>query len=947
MKFKGIYIPTIDGKDIYISANYNSEDKREFSLKTKAGKSNLRKFLNSLDYSIDLLELSRIYGRVGSGNKLWFEHNGKKYSQAVINVTFKYSVKEWNKIGKNKYIKYGYTPDELEFKDCIAYLNGEVVGIETDKRVNYPLEEINETDFRYDEETKEYKSPSTIPTIADIAQIREYIYKHGFVCDGVKYVRFKRSAGAARVGKCLFIEENLYKRMFKYSRRGIKVEEGQEIDLAAFESYISLSLSSCIDMIELMPENILVVDDYESVFTEDVIQTVDDNGVLKTSSAVAKISNSIWDGESLIDISAMGKYSKYGMVLLRNLMFKSCCFNTNIQQWFADNNITDVSQLNGYTRAKYIEEIKLITTPSSIKYLKFGSLDMWLDNMSKRFGVVKHDKKTHFFEGKLVHTHYQLLNTLQMTKDEVGEFLNPSFDFAQALREDPAVMRYYIKCPKDEKMQFPDTGLVTDSDVVYHMLCINDRVSRTTYYKKFLKDLLASYYKTLKSGKVMVNGNYSTLLGNPIELLRQSIGVFNGQSQIGVGNIHSKRFEYGKTILGSRSPHVTVSNVWLPKNTENTEIDKYLNLTEEIVCINSINENTLQRLSGADFDSDTCLLTDNEILVNAAKRNYNIFKVSTCLVEARKIKRYYTKQQQAELDTKTAVNLIGEIVNLSAVLNSLMWSQLNNGAKYEDVEELYCDICQLNAMSGIEIDSAKKEFNIDNKKELAALREKYSEQLMSEDGRKILPHFFAHISRLKGYYNPTKKQYCKFETTMDYVQTKVNGFRTKEPDNLVRSAPFVHILDPKKYHKCNVNREQITQIYQLIDEYHTDVLKYCADAYIIPTGVDGYLKADIRKQIDDEFINKISKIRIGFSTLYAILTEIEDDENKNRKGLLLRTLFTCKSEAFKQAISKSQEVIGEFYIDDDGDCDFFGIKFYRKKTTYEVKVHRKLPKAVP
>ena len=362
----------------------------------------------------------------------------------------------------------------------------------------------------------------------------------------------------------------------------------------------SLPLSSCIDTISLKPENILVVNDYESVFTEDVIATRSVDGRLQTAPARAEIANSIWDGLSLIDVSAMGKYSKYGMILLRNLMFKSDCFNSNLQQWFADNDVTDVSQLNGRTRAERIEDIKLITTPSSIKYLKFGTLDMWFDNMYDKFGIVKHDKKTHFFEGHLVQTHYQLLNTLQLSKEDVREFLGESLEFAKKLRADPAVVRYYIKYPEIENMQPLNSAMTNDNEVVYNLLCINDRFCQTKYYRQFLDDLLRSYYKRLKNGKVLVNGNYSTLLGNPIELLREAIGTFDGSSQIGVGNIHSTRFEYGKALLGSRSPHVTISNVWLPKNTENEEIDKYLNLTDEIVCVNSIGENTLQRLSGAD-----------------------------------------------------------------------------------------------------------------------------------------------------------------------------------------------------------------------------------------------------------------------------------------------------------------------------------------------------------
>ena len=190
-------------------------------------------------------------------------------------------------------------------------------------------------------------------------------------------------------------------------------------------------------------------------------------------------------------------------------------------------------------------------------------------------------------------------------------------------------------------------------------MCINDSFSQTKYYQEFLTDLLRAYYKNLKNGHVYVNGNYSALLGNPMEMLQHSIGRFDGKSQLGAGNIHSTRFAYNQTLLASRSPHVTIGNVWLPHNSANETIDCYFNLTDEIVCINSIGENVLQRLSGADFDSDTVLLTDNDILINAAKRNYQLFKTPTSCVTARKVKRFYTPEQQADLDIKISVNKIG------------------------------------------------------------------------------------------------------------------------------------------------------------------------------------------------------------------------------------------------------------------------------------------------
>lgn len=933
MENKGIYIPSIDAKDIYLSAHYIEDNPEGYNLKLKDGQYNLRKFINTLDYSLDLIELLDIYYKKYRRNDFAFKVKKHMYSTNVINLTFKYSVKEWNQMNRNTFVKFGYNYRSLIFKDCIAKnKNNEIVGIKIGDKVLSPLyelpcyfcvEEVEIKDKKDKTKVKEiqqqYKKIKEPKTIRTNAELRKELYKNGFVCNGIKYCRMKRSSGSARVGKCLFINESLFKPILKFSSGNFIPKDGQEVDLAAYESYISLPSSSIIDTIPISAENILLIDDYESVFKENVIATHNENGWLTTSEKNCEISNSIWDGQSLIDISLMGDYACYGMVLLRNLMFKSCCFNCNIQQWFEDNNITDISQLNGKTKAKHIEDIKLITTPNSIKYLKFDTYDNWLDNLYPNFGVVKHDKKTHFFDGRLVQTHYQLINTLQLSKDEIKEFLQESLDFAQMLRNNPAVVRYYIKYPDIDEFEPMNQQMLDKNDVVYNLMCINDNFIKTKYYQEFLHDLLASYYKNLKNGHVYVNGNYSTLLGNPIEMLQQSIGKFNGESQIGIGNIHNTRFGYNKTLLGSRSPHVTMGNILLATNRENRLIDHYFNLTEEIVCINSIGENILQRLSGADFDSDTMLLTDNEILIRAAERNYNIFKTPTSFVTAKKVKRYYTPEEQADLDIKTSVNKIGEIINLSQELNSLLWDKIYHGAVYEGIKELYYDICQLDVMSGIEIDKAKKEFDINNAKELDRMREKYKEELSDEYNKKKMPHFFAHISRQKGYYNPEKKNYCKYNTSMDYLQTIVNGFKIKNPYKK-DWLPFVSILNNSKFYSTHVNQKQINKIYSILKRYISD------RKIIFSSESEKENKYTKAKLLYENLISDINSEVIGFSTLYRLLSSLEDKENCQIKNTLLQVLYLCGNESFVRAIIKSSSEIEQLY-DEGNDIKLFNINY--------------------
>ncbi len=954
MSSTGIYIPSIDAKDIYLSAHYIEDNPDGYNLKLKDGQYNLRKFINTLDYSLDLIELLDIYYKKYRKNDFSFTIKKHKYSVNVINITFKYSVKEWNQMNKNTFVKFGYDYRNLKFEDCIAKnSNGDIVGIQVNEKVvnhiNLPKPfkaiDVNIHDKRDKSIIKEvqiqYVKKGEPRTLITNAQLRSELYKNGFICNGVNYCRMKRSTGSARVGKCLFVNESLFKPLLKFSSGNIELKPGQEVDLAAYEGYISLPSSSIIDTLPISPKNILLINDYDSVFREDVIETHDENGWLKTTEKNCEIANSIWDGQSLMDISLFGDYSEYGMVLLRNLMFKSCCFNCNIQQWFKENNISDISQLNGVTRATKIEDVKLITTPNSIKYLKFDTLDNWLDNLYPNFGVVKHDKKTHFFGGCLVQTHYQLLNTLQMSKDEVVEFLQESLDFAQMLRDRPEVVRHYIKYPEIDELKPLTRPMCSKNDVVYNLMCINDNFTKTKYYQEFLIDLLKSYYKNLKNGHVYVNGNYSTLLGNPIEMLQQAIGTFVGESQIGIGNIHSTRFEYDKTLLASRSPHVTIGNIWLPNNSENNMIDYYLNLTNEIICINSIGENVLQRLSGADMDSDTVLLTDNEILIRVAKRNYYLYKTPTSFVSARKVKRYYTPEQQADLDIKTSVNKIGEIINLSQELNSLLWDKVYCGANYEDIKELYYDICQLDVMSGIEIDKAKKEFVIDNSKELDKLRQKYDsyvrEYIENEDGelvkgRKKMPHFFSHISRQKGYYNPRKKHYCKYHTTMDYLQTIINGFKIKNPYKK-DWLPFVSILDNSLFRTSGVNQKQIQNIYGILKSFINDRKNiYSSES---DSKEDKNEKANILRE---RLIANIENETIGFSTLYKLLSSIEDKENSQIKNILLEILFICGNNSFNNAIIQSKKLISQL---EEGGSDLklfnIGYKITKKEVNSEIE----------
>lgn len=648
----------------------------------KDGKVNYRRYANTLDYSLDQIKLREVYEKVYRRTNFSFYGRKKEYTSRVINVTFKYSVAEFNKAGRNRYIRFGYKDSDLNFDDCVAIKDGELVGIILGQPVEYPVsDEVLGKYFGF--EGGVYTLIKTPKTLKSTAELRRTLYNDGFVCNGIRYVRWKRSSGSSRVGKCLFIDEKLYARMHKWEMCGLKVAEGEEVDLAALESYISLPSSSIIDILEINSENILVIDDYESKFFDRVMSVSEDGDHLIAEEKDEQITNSIWDGQGLIDISAMGKYSDKGMILLRNLFFKCCCFNTNLQQWFADHGITEVSQLKGYTKAKRVEDIKIVTTPSSIKYLKFGTINDWIKN-----------------EGKFL-------------------------------------------------IAVPDVSSV-------------------------------------------------------------------------------------------------------------------------------------------------------------------------------KKKRRYTHDEQVDLDVKTSNNLIGDIINLSQELNTRIWDVLNRGGSYSDIEEIYKDVCILNIMSGIEIDKAKKEFNINNAKELRRLRDKY--KIEGDDGRAIKPNFFKAKDIGKGYYDRKRKNYKKHLTTMDHVQTCINSYRAQREEigKKQEYLPFSALVG----NGIDVHRRQYEKVTRVINAV-TDMTNEIKSVYAsdIESSVKQMQCCDIRQ----ECVEYVGNMSFTKSDMVYLLRQIEEPRYSRIQRKIFNILFGYPNTSFYEVLEAGAEPIGLLAEDDEGDVELYGKRYTRYK----------------
>ena len=78
-------------------------------------------------------------------------------------------------------------------------------------------------------------------------------------------------------------------------------------------------------------------------------------------------------------------------------------------------------------------------------------------------------------------------------------------------------------------------------------------------------------------------------------------------------------------------------------------------------------------------------------------------------------------------------------------------------------------------MSCIEIDKAKKEFDVDSKAEIKRIQNKHI-KLDAKTGLKQQAYFLGVISKIKGYDEKKNIVYKPCDTSMDYLEDIIDNF---------------------------------------------------------------------------------------------------------------------------------------------------------------------------
>jgi len=334
----------------------------------------------------------------------------------------------------------------------------------------------------------------------------------------------------------------------------------------------------------------------------------------------------------------------------------------------------------------------------------------------EKFGVCKTEHKSKFFDKQQLW--YQVLTSLNFNKNELWELVKSQIEEINLMKKYPAFFKRHLDMSATDK--------ASDSMMLALLECNEKNITRTKWYTNYRHSKIQRMIKKLLAGKIQIkNSDFCVLFGNPFEMLRASCGDTIQSSIINDFECYCSRYQDGEELYGMRSPHICTGNNALLKNTYRDEW-KWFNLTDNIIVVNFFDRGAFlaPKWNGCDVDSDTAFIGNNSIILKKVKAVQDYMIPINCVPQKSKLYEF-TNENLAKVDGQLCNDMIGKICNLARDLSSFYFHLYNtstdrNKQKYLPV--IYDDICLLEVLSNIAIDSAKRQYDCNIEAEIKKIK---------------------------------------------------------------------------------------------------------------------------------------------------------------------------------------------------------------------------------
>ena len=363
----------------------------------------------------------------------------------------------------------------------------------------------------------------------------KHICKHGFMCNGEKYVRLLCGAGMGRRATVSFCQEKIYDQLDEILRNGLVIDE---INIAKYNAYYGLYMSGVYDV---TTPRFVVVPDCEIPITGNKVDfIVDDKKTLPSGDVVDcrrteerdfVYNGNLFDGEGLISPAMAYKWAcdlelSYipSNFIIRSAFIKGMVAVFDFHQFAEKNNKQIVKDC--YGKEHNINDIDVILTVSQFKmWKKYASLDeynSYVKMYGHVWGVSKFPKAS---DKEYSLYNYQYVQTLDLDDQGISDLTAYTEDW---LRKICSGDELYTKLfaygvgPKtksvNKAMEHTDMGYLK-------ALCTDFELFNDDYIRRKIFQLAQKKIDEAKIGRLWVRGNYQTMIADPYALAQHAFGL--------------------------------------------------------------------------------------------------------------------------------------------------------------------------------------------------------------------------------------------------------------------------------------------------------------------------------------------------------------------------------------------------------------------------------------
>lgn len=444
---------------------------------------------------------------------------------------------------------------------------------------------------------------------------------NGFTVNGIRYVRLLGTNGGVKTSTIVFVSERLAPELRK------RIENGRTPDKplvpAKLEAYKSLVCSGSSPV--SMPRGVIVVNDCETEFYDDIIYLNDETSGEPTMEERKheKIVLDESDGYGIMLPSLAERWAEE----LR-LDYRPSAFNTRFSfekgvvfcfdfREFAEKIAGSYIVKDAWGVERDVRNAELILTTSMLKlWDSYESLESYLCNCEQNhytFSVTKTSPKELEHERSL---NYQFIQSYDLSDDDVEELIAPTMNEMKDILSADYRKTILFLCGGDtgdgDASQIPD-GFV-------RAIMAEPEMIRDPYIQSRIYYLIRKRIADAKIGVLSVHGNYSIISGDPYALC-QSIFGLKVTGLLRAGEIYNKYWlDAGAEQLACfRAPMSCGNNIKIVNVCKSDEAAYWYRYMTTVTALNCW-DTTTHALNGADKDGDIVMLTDNRILVSKAKR---------------------------------------------------------------------------------------------------------------------------------------------------------------------------------------------------------------------------------------------------------------------------------------------------------------------------------------